>query len=111
MASKYRNKPTEIDGIVFASRAESRRYEELKLLEFAGVISDLKCQPRYLLQEAFRRDGKLIRAIEYVGDYGFTEDGLAVCEDCKGMQTAVFKLKWKLALFVYPDVDFRIVSA
>lgn len=33
--SKYRNQPTEINGIRFASKKEARRYQDLKLLERA----------------------------------------------------------------------------
>ena len=42
--SKYRNIKTEVDGIVFDSKAEARRYAELRLLEKANEISDLRLQ-------------------------------------------------------------------
>ena len=41
---KYHNKKTEIDGIVFDSRKEALRWHELKLMENAGLISDLRRQ-------------------------------------------------------------------
>ena len=44
--SKYRNVKTEVDGILFASKKEARRYSELKLLERAGEIAHLELQPR-----------------------------------------------------------------
>ena len=46
---KYRAVPTVIDGIRFASKAEARRYGELRLLEQAGEIRDLVRQPRFAL--------------------------------------------------------------
>ena len=46
---KYRNKKVEVDGILFDSKKEANRYMELKLLEKAGEITDLKRQVRYEL--------------------------------------------------------------
>lgn len=48
--SRFRVSPVSertIDGKVFASRRESLRYCDLKLLETAGVISSLECQPSF----------------------------------------------------------------
>ena len=36
---KYRNEPTSVDGIRFASKKEAWRYGELKLLEKAFITS------------------------------------------------------------------------
>ena len=47
--SKFRAVRTTVDGITFASKAEARRYQELRLLEKAGVITELELQPRYQL--------------------------------------------------------------
>lgn len=52
--NKYGNIKTVIDGIKFDSKRESERYLELKLLEKAGEISDLKLQPRFILQHGFK---------------------------------------------------------
>lgn len=46
-ARKYRNVPTVIDGIKFASKREAARYAELKLLKRAGQISHLELQPKF----------------------------------------------------------------
>lgn len=99
-ANKYKAEPTYADGIRFASKAEARRYGELKLLEKAGTISSLTLQPRY----------ELPGGIRYVGDFAYTENGQAVCEDVKGMETPVFRLKKRLFLDTYPDIELRIVS-
>ncbi len=42
--SKYGNQKTEVDGIVFDSKKEAKRYGELKRLEAAGEIHDLRRQ-------------------------------------------------------------------
>ena len=106
---KYNAQKTVVDGITFDSKREAERYGELKLLERAGKILDLKLQPRFELQPAFRtKDGKAIRCVEYVADFTYIENGTRIVEDCKGMQTDVFKLKLKLLLFKYPGINFRL---
>lgn len=107
--SKYRNKKTVIDGITFDSRREAQRYTELKLLESAGKISELKLQPKFKLQEGFKYNGKTERAIVYIGDFQYIENGRCVVEDVKGFETAAFKLKRKLFLYQHRDIELRIV--
>ena len=97
--SKYHAIPDEVDGIRFASRAEARRYKELKLLERAGKISGLKLQPVFQLHAG----------IKYIADFEYYENGRLVVEDVKGMETKEFRLKKRLLLADYPDLDFRIV--
>jgi hypothetical protein len=88
--SKYHAIKTEVDGIVFASRAESRRYRELALLEQAGQIKTLGIQPRFKCVV----NGVLV--CTYVGDFDYWENGEYIVEDVKGFLTPVFKLKRKL---------------
>ena len=100
--SKYNATKRVIDGIRFDSIKEATRYEELKLLEKAGKIKDLKLQQPFILQEGFKdnRSGKRIRSIKYVADYVYedTESGEKFCEDCKGYRTDVYKIKRKMFL-------------
>ena len=93
--NKYRNKKVQVDMYVFDSIRESQRYKELKLLEKVGEISNLELQPRFLLQDSFKKNGKTYRKIEYIADFQYIENGKAIVEDVKGMQTDVFKLKHK----------------
>lgn len=69
--NKYRNKKVIVDGKEFDSIQESKRYKELKLLLKAGKISNLELQPRFLLQESFRKNGKAFRKIEYIADFQY----------------------------------------
>lgn len=111
--NKYGNIKTVIDGIKFDSKRESERYLELKLLEKAGEISDLKLQPRFILQHGFKYNGKTIRAITYTADFQYKEkeNKREVVEDVKGVETAVFKIKKKMFLKDYCELyDFRIVK-
>jgi hypothetical protein len=92
-ARKFGNKPTEVDGITFASKKEAKRYGELKLLLRAGEISDLKVQP------AFPLDVNGTPICRYVGDFEYVRDGLRVVEDVKSPITRkhpVFRIKAKL---------------
>lgn len=108
--NKYRNKKVQVDMYVFDSIAESRRYKELKLLEKAGKIQNLELQPKFLLQEAFKKNGKTFRKIEYIADFKYTENGKIIVEDVKGIQTDVFKLKHKLFEKIYPELELRIIK-
>jgi len=108
--NKYRNKKVILDDYVFDSIQESRRYKELKLLLKAKEIQDLELQPRFLLQESFKKNGKTYRKIEYIADFKYTENGKTIVEDVKGMQTDVFKLKHKLFEKKYPNLELRIIK-
>lgn len=85
--SKYGNKPTEVDGIRFASKREAHRYTELKLLERAGKISALRLQP------AFPLDVNGVPVCHYRADFAYVENGRRVVEDSKGYRTDVYKIK------------------
>lgn len=108
--SKYNAKKTELDGIKFDSKFEAEHYASLKLLERAGVIQNLKLQPRFLLQEGFKYQGHRERKIEYVADFQYERDGKTIVEDAKGFKTDIYKLKRKLFLYKYGDkVEFKEV--
>lgn len=108
--NKYRNKKVIVDEKEFDSKREGNRYKELKLLERAGEIKDLELQPRFLLQDSFKKNGRTFRKIEYVADFKYIENSKTIVEDVKGMQTDVFKLKHKIFEKVYPDLELRIIK-
>lgn len=90
--SKYRAIKTEIDGKVFDSRKEAKRFEELKLLLRAGEITDLLTQVPFTLIEK----SKYGKAIQYIADFVYREKGQLIVEDTKGYRTPVYKLKKRL---------------
>ena len=99
--NKYGNKRCAANGITFDSKKEMYRYLELKGLEDAGLIVDLKLQHHFTLSEAFRRpDGELIRKIEYIADFTYFDgEGKFVVEDVKSEATRknpVYSLKKRL---------------
>ena len=108
--SKYGARKTEVDGITFDSMREAERYCELKMLLKAGKISGLILQPKFRLQEGFRVNGKTERAITYIGDFMYEENGHRVVEDVKGFETKEFRIKRKLFLYRNRDIELRIIS-
>ena len=108
--SKYKNKKVQIDMYVFDSIAESRRYKELALLEKAREIENLQLQPKFLLQESFKKNGKTYRKIEYIADFMYEEKGKVIVEDVKGMETKEFKIKRKLFEYKYPDLELKLIK-
>jgi len=104
-----------VDGHIFDSEKEARRYQELKLLVAAGEISMLELQPRFVLLEAFTERGrgycKRHQAITYTADFQY-DDGATldvIVEDVKGVKTAVYNIKKKLFIQRYPQIVFREV--
>ncbi len=108
--NKYRNKKVIVDGEEFDSKKEGNRYKELKLLLKAGKISNLELQPRFLLQDGFKKNGRTFRKIEYIADFKYIENGKTIVEDVKGMQTDVFKIKHKIFEKVYPNLELKIIK-
>lgn len=108
--SKYRNRKIVIDNIRFDSNLEAERYRQLKLLQRAKQISNLRLQVPFLLQESFKKNGKTHRKIEYIADFVYEENGQTVVEDTKGMKTETFKIKQKLFEYKYPDLNLKIIT-
>jgi len=100
---KYGNVKATLDGINFDSEHERDRYAELKMLEKAGEIRELKLQPVFELIPAIREHGKTVqRAVTYKADFSYHRvDGEYVVEDAKGLRTDVYKLKKKMFRYKY----------
>ena len=112
--SKYNARKVDADGYTFDSKAEYRRYRELRMLEQAGEIECLQVHPKFRLLDGQDWNGKHYRPINYFADFSYREykSGKVVIEDVKGVQTAVFRLKLKLLVDrLDEDVyEFRIVN-
>lgn len=91
--SKYGAVKTEADGIMFDSKREASRYQELRLLEQAGEIANLRLQVPYILFPKNEHG----RALKYIADFVYNDDtGALVVEDAKGHSTDVYKIKRRL---------------
>ena len=119
--NKYKNEKVEFDGIKFDSKRERDRYMVLKDAERRGVISELKCQPKFTLIPAqYHEEAKQLKtkvkmvkkcdflAITYTGDFQYVKDGKVVVEDVKGMGTPEYKLKEKMMAYFHHIIIRRI---
>lgn len=127
MRNKYHSRKTVVDGITFDSGREAERYSQLRLLEKAGKISWLKLQVKFELlpaqyeytSEIIKRGpnkgqpkrGKCIeKAITYIADFVYCENGAMIVEDAKGCRTKDYIIKRKLFRWKFGEqYDFREV--
>lgn len=126
--SKLGNKAIIIDGQRFDSKAEARRYSQLRLLEKAGEVSDIRCQVMYelipghyeyvptgkIFSRGARKGQKEYKRVTvelpvtYRADFVYKDkDGNTVVEDVKGYTDpksatyAKFVIKRKLMLWIH----------
>ena len=94
--SKYHAQPLVLDNIRFASTKEAHRYQELKLLERAGQIFNLRLQPRYELRVPLE-NGSTFQVGAYVADFAYWDlpKRQVVVEDVKGFKTPLYRWKKK----------------
>jgi hypothetical protein len=98
MANKYGNiKTVTSDGIRHDSIKEANRWCELQLLLKAGYITDLQRQVKFELLP--KQEGE--RAVYYIADFVYTENGIKIVEDVKGMKTKEYRLKKKMMLYFH----------
>lgn len=89
-----------VDGIVFDSKGESKRYAQLKLAEKAGMIKDLRLQPEFPVLI----NGKPF--CTYTPDFQYWDvtTGQMITEDVKSTGTAkdaAYRLRKKAAELYY----------
>lgn len=117
MRSKYGSiKVTTSDGITHDSQKEANRWCELKLLERAGKITNLERQVPFELIPAqyesvprVSKSGKQLKdkqvlvekAVKYIADFVYIENGARVVEDSKGVKTKEYIIKRKLMLWCF----------
>lgn len=120
--NKYNARKAVVDGIIFDSSKEAKRYRALKEKAEKGQITSLQRQVKFVLipaqydesNEVFKRGprkgqkkpGKLLeRECAYIADFVYTENGQQVVEDTKGCKAgaayAIYKIKRKLMLYKY----------
>ena len=98
--NKYGAVRTTVDGITFDSKAEARRWQQLRWLEEAGEIRDLVRQQRYDLVVNGVKVGV------YVSDFDYFDHATnrRVTEDVKGgraTKTPAYRLKRALMRALY----------
>ena len=113
MYRKYHNTKTVVDDMVFDSKAEARRWQQLRLMERGGIIRDLRRQVPYVLIKSFRwPSGKACPKTVYKADFVYVIEGTGevVVEDVKGVLTPEYKLKKKLMMEKY-GIEVKEVKA
>lgn len=111
--TKYGATKTMVDGILFDSAKEAKRYSELKVLERGGEISHLELQPKFYL---FGSNGQVIiksdrypngRRATWRGDFSYfcSKRNKRICEDVKGVRTDLFILKKAIVSACYPGLE------
>ena len=118
--NKYHSRKITREGMTFDSLKEYKRYRELRLLEKAGEITDLKRQVEFELipaqfeevqtGEIYKRGERkgepktkrvcLEQSVKYIADFTYTENGKQVVEDTKGFRTTDYILKRKMMLYL-----------
>lgn len=100
----------------YASKKEAGRAVELKLMERAGLITELREQVVYVLAPSVVIQGRKRPALRYVADFVYWRldsdktkwpNGEWIVEDTKGFMTPVFKLKRHLMKAVL-NIDILI---
>lgn len=110
-ANKFGAQPTESqDGRRFPSKAEARRYEELKILEARGLITDLTLHPKW----RFLIEGRLLRtqtgrALIYTADSSYQQGGELVVEDVKGVLTRDAEIRIALMAAVH-EITVQLIG-
>lgn len=107
--AKYGNKKIVTPEGTFDSKWEYERYQQLKMLQKAGQISNLKRQVEFILAPAMVIQGKKRPPLRYFADFQYTEDGAKVVEDTKGVLTDVYIVKRHL-MKAFHGVDIREVK-
>jgi hypothetical protein len=107
--SKYNARKVVVDGVRFDSQAEADYYEKLRN---DPAVEDLRLQPEFILLDSFRDStGKKHRAIKYRADFAYRDrNSHQVVVEVKGVETPMWKLKYKLFLHRYPDIRLVIVQ-
>ena len=105
---KYGNKKIEINGVKFDSKKESKRYDDLSLMQRAGEISDLELQPKFELIKGvkFGSDARAKPAIRYFADFAYTDTltGKRIVEDVKSPATKknpAYRMKKHMMLAIH----------
>lgn len=122
--NKYNARKATVNGEEFDSKKEARRWQQLKLMERAGEIDDLRRQVKYVLipaqreestevfmrgkKKGFHKPGRVIeKEVAYIADFVYHDinSDREVVEDVKGYRDGaaykIFVLKRKLMLWRY----------
>lgn len=112
--SKYHARKVKRHGMIFDSRKEADRWDELVLLQRAGKITGLRRQVPFQILPTQRRpvwnekknafiDKAVKQKVTYIADFVYIDSstGNEVVEDAKGYRTREYILKSKMMLYFH----------
>lgn len=100
--SKYNAKKTTVGTEIYDSQFEAFRHQQLKLLERAGEIRNLRRQVPFVLIPSQRVGNVKERAVSYIADFVYDDsEGSQIVEDAKGVKTKEYVIKRKLMLYIH----------
>lgn len=108
---KHGNKKVKVDGMTFDSQREYSRWQDLKVKEKYGLITDLQRQVPYVLAPSVKLNGRTKPAIRYYADFTYRECGFTIVEDAKSphlRKDPVYRIKKHLMMAVH-SVEIREV--
>ena len=109
--NKLGNKKVMFGNVLFDSKMELDYYLYLLAEKQAGRVKSIELQPKVILQPAFRKFGRLYRAITYTPDFLVEyEDGWREYLDVKGMSTQQGEMRRKMFAYV-SDIPLRWIAA
>jgi len=90
--------------VMFDSRKEVSRFDQLYLLLKAKKISSLVIQPEFPLMEMQKHNGITYKSVKYVADFKYVKNNIVYVEDVKSdhtrkLSTYRVKVKWFLSLY------------
>lgn len=99
--AKYNSKKVKVDGLIFDSKKEAKRYAFLKEKQQSGEIRCLDVHVKFELIPKLDEE----RACNYYADFTYLDkNNEFIVEDVKGSKrtiTDVYKIKRKLMLYIH----------
>lgn len=107
--TKFHNVKTSVGTETFDSKAEADDWVTLCLRQKNGDIRGLERQVPFELQPRWKdlETGRWHRAITYVADFVYDDNGVPTILETKGVRTAVYALKEKMLRFRFPH--YRLI--
>lgn len=93
----------------FDSKSEARRWVQLRLLQRAGEISELRRQIPYPLM-TITPDGHPVQFGKYIADFVYVEGGIEITEDNKAKAGITPEAKLKLRVMEASGRPVRLTS-
>ncbi|MDX5586536.1 MAG: DUF1064 domain-containing protein [Aureibaculum sp.] len=103
--NKYNAKKVVYNGRKYDSKRESSYAQQLDWMLKVGEIAEII--PQYKIN--IEVNG--LHICKYYMDFKIVRpNGAIEMHEVKGFETSVWKLKWKLAIALYPDWDFILIK-